>query len=59
MMLTDVSLELGDYATARRTLQQFKNKNSFAYLIREVKLKDHEGDLEGAITSMERAYHTN
>ena len=57
MMLTDVSLELGDYATARRTLQQFKNKNSFAYLIREVKLKDHEGDLEGAITSMERAYH--
>ena len=56
MMLTDVSLELGDYATARRTLQQFKNKNSFAYLIREVKLKDHEGDLEGAITSMERAY---
>ena len=56
MMLTDVSLELGDYATARRTLQQFKNKNSFAYLIREVKLKDHEGDLEGAITSMEWAY---
>jgi len=57
MILTDVSLELGDYATARRTLQQFKNKNSFAYLIREVKLKDHEGDLEGAIASMERAYH--
>jgi tetratricopeptide (TPR) repeat protein len=56
MILVDVSLELGDYATARRTLQQFKNKNSFAYLIREVKLKDHEGDLEGAIASMERAY---
>jgi tetratricopeptide (TPR) repeat protein len=56
MMLADVSLELGDYATARRTLQQFKNKNSFAYLIREVKLKDHEGDLESAIASMERAY---
>jgi tetratricopeptide (TPR) repeat protein len=57
MILTDVSLELGDYATARLTLQQFKNKNSFAYLIREVKLKDHEGDLVGAIASMERAYH--
>jgi Tfp pilus assembly protein PilF len=26
MMLTDVSLELGDYATARRTLQQFKTR---------------------------------
>ena len=57
MILVDVSLELGDYATARRTLQQFRNKNSFAYLIREAKLKDHEGDLEGAISSMERAYH--
>ena len=56
MILVDVSLELGDYATARRTLQQFKNKNSFAYLIREVKLKDHEGDLGGAISSMEKAY---
>ena len=57
LILVDVSLELGDYATARRTLQQFRNKNSFAYLIREAKLKDHEGDLEGAISSMERAYH--
>jgi hypothetical protein len=26
MIFTDVSLELGDYATARRTLQQFKIK---------------------------------
>lgn len=57
MILVDVSLELGDYATARRTLQQFRNKNSFAYLIREAKLKDHEGDLEGAISTMERAHH--
>lgn len=56
MILIDVSLELGDYATARRTLGQFRNKNSFAYLIREAKLKDHEGDLGGAILSMERAY---
>ncbi|HEX6892119.1 MAG TPA: hypothetical protein VF141_15535, partial [Chryseolinea sp.] len=57
MILTDVSLEMGDYATARRTLRQFKNKNSFAYLVRDVKLRDHDGDLEGAITSMERAYN--
>jgi tetratricopeptide (TPR) repeat protein len=56
MILADVSLELGDYATTRRTLQQFKNKNSFAYLIREAKLNDHEGDLHDAITSMEKAY---
>lgn len=56
MILTDVALELGDYARARHTLKQFRNKNSFAYLIREAKLEDHEGDLAGAIVSMERAY---
>lgn len=56
LILADVSLEIGDYATARRTLNEFKNKNSFAYLIREMKLKDHEGDLDGAILLMEQAY---
>jgi len=56
LILTDVSLELGDYARATRTLKQFKNKKSFAYLIREVKLKDHEGKLDTAIILMEQAY---
>jgi tetratricopeptide (TPR) repeat protein len=56
MILTDVAIELGDYARAKTDANQFRNKNSFAYLIREAKLKDHEGDLAGAIVSMERAY---
>ena len=56
LILTDVSLELGDYARATRILKQFKNKRSFAYLIREMKLKDHEGKLDTAIVLMEQAY---
>jgi tetratricopeptide (TPR) repeat protein len=56
LILTDVSLELGDFAKATQKLKQFKNKNSFAYLIRRVKLKDHEGNLDTAILLMEKAY---
>ncbi len=54
-MLADVKLELGDYAGARTVLQDFTNKNSFAYLIREAKIKDHEGKLDTAIWLMEKA----
>ena len=36
--------------------REFKNKNSFAYLIRKAKLKDHEGLLDSAIVCMEKAY---
>jgi len=56
LIMTDVALELGDYAKARRTLNQFSNKNAFAYLIREAKLKDHEGKLDTAILLMEKAF---
>ena len=56
LILVDVSLEIGDYATANLVLQEFKNKNSFAYLIRKAKLKDHEGLLDSAIVCMEKAY---
>lgn len=56
LIMTDVALELGDYAKAKRTLNQFSNKNAFAYLIREAKLKDHEGKLDTAILLMEKAY---
>ncbi len=56
LILADVSLELGDYATANRILEQFTNKRSFAYLIREAKVKDHEGHLDTAILRMENAY---
>ena len=56
LMLADVSIELGAYDWAQRILKDFKNKNSFAWLIRKAKLKDHEGDLDSAIILMERAY---
>ena len=54
-MLIDLNLELGDYDGARSTLRKIQNKNAFAYLIRLAKLKDHEGDLNGAILLMEKA----
>lgn len=54
-MLVDINLELGDYAGAEYAMQQFTNKNFFPYMIREAKLKDHEGHLDSAIVLMERA----
>jgi tetratricopeptide (TPR) repeat protein len=56
LILVDISLEIGDYATANLVLKEFKNKNSFAYLLRKAKLKDHEGHLDSAIVCMEKAY---
>ena len=55
LIQTDVCLELGDHAKATLLLNDFKNKNSFAYLIREAKVKDHEGKLDTAILLMEKA----
>lgn len=54
-VMADVNLELGDYAGAKTILKEFTNKNSFAYLIREAKVKDHEGKLDTAIFLMEKA----
>ena len=54
-MMADINLELGDYAGAKTILKDFTNKNSFAYLIREAKVKDHEGKLDTAIFLMEKA----
>jgi tetratricopeptide (TPR) repeat protein len=56
LMLTDVQLELGDYEGAVFNLRQFRNKNSFAFLIRQAKVKDHEGQLDSAILLMEKAF---
>lgn len=55
LMLADIDGELGYYDLAKRTLLKFRNKHSFAYLIRAAKLKDHEGDLDSAIVLMETA----
>ncbi len=55
LVITDVALELGDVARATFVLNQFANKNSFAHLIRQVKVKDQEGELDSAIFIMEKA----
>lgn len=54
-MLVDVSLELGDEAEAKRTMNKINNRKTFQHLIREAKIKDHEGDLDAAISLMENA----
>lgn len=56
LILSDIYLELGDVFRASKTLSDFKNKNSFAFLIRHAKLKDHKGELDSAIVFMEQAY---
>jgi len=52
-MLVDVNIELGDYPAARTAMQEFANKDFFPYVIRQAKLKDHEGHLDSAILLME------
>ena len=54
-MLFDVHLELGNYLTAESYLKDIKNMSDFDYLIRLAKWEDHKGNLEGAITNMEKA----
>ncbi len=56
LILTDAALELGNYARAVETLREFRNKHSFAYLIRQAKLQDHAGNLDTAIVMMEKAH---
>ena len=59
----DASMELGLYKQSSRFLEQNGGKESFHYLIRLAKKQDHDGDLEAAIQSMEKAFekvkHTN
>lgn len=56
LLLADVSLETGDYPKANQILNSFKNKHSFAYLIRKAKAVDHQGMTDSAIVCMEKAY---
>lgn len=51
----DASMELGQFATAYRSLESLKDKGSFDYLIRRSKWEDHRGDLGTAISLMEQA----
>jgi tetratricopeptide (TPR) repeat protein len=54
-MLFDVHMELGNYRLAKEQLTAIQSPNDFDYLIRVAKWNDHNGQLETAITSMEKA----
>jgi tetratricopeptide (TPR) repeat protein len=57
LMQFDVDMELGNYMSAKKILQQLSNKTSFEYLIRMAKYTDHaEGNLDKAIVLMEQAF---
>ncbi len=56
LVSADIALELGDYPKAHHVLNQFVNKKSFAHRIRQVKVKDQQGDLDSAILIMEAAH---
>lgn len=54
-LLFDVNMELGNYKAAQKNLTAFKDSKDFDYLIRLSKWSDHSGDLETAISLMEKA----
>src|SRR6187401_3464861 len=55
LMRCDVAMELGNLYMAEQALTHIADKNNFDYLIREAKLLDHKGDLDGAVKKMEAA----
>ncbi|MEQ9231490.1 MAG: hypothetical protein RIF46_12475 [Cyclobacteriaceae bacterium] len=55
MMRFDAYMELGDYMVCKTILERNKRMDSFDYLVRLGKFKDHEGNLDSAIVYMERA----
>lgn len=54
-MLFDVYFELGNYAEVERYLDKIENYKDFDFLIRLSKWKDHQGNLDSAITYLEKA----
>jgi Flp pilus assembly protein TadD len=54
-LLFDASMELGSYSEASSYLNKQKNQNTFDYLSRKAKLADKNGNLEEAISLMEKA----
>src|SRR5215213_8831476 len=51
----DAGMETGNFHTAKKQLEKLKDQDAFHVLIRKAKLLDHNGDLPGAITTMEKA----
>lgn len=56
LMQYDSEMELGNYEMAESILIRNKRMDSFDYLVRLSKFKDHEGNLDSAIVYMEQAY---
>ena len=54
-LLFDVQMELGDFAAAEKNLNELKDMKDYDYLIRLAKWNDHKGDLDTAISFMEKA----
>ena len=54
-LLFDLHMELGNYDLANKYLDSIQNMSDFGYLIRVAKWNDHKGDLDTAITFMEKA----
>ena len=55
LMLFDVAMELGEYASADMYLGKVQKPNDYNYLIRLSKWSDYRGDLDSAIKYMEQA----
>jgi tetratricopeptide (TPR) repeat protein len=54
-LLFDVNMELGNYTEAEKNLNSLTDRSDFDYLIRISKWNDHLGDLNTAISFMEKA----
>jgi tetratricopeptide (TPR) repeat protein len=54
-LLFDVNMELGNYSDAKKNLSHIYKTEDFDYLIRMAKWNDHIGDLNTAISLMEKA----
>jgi hypothetical protein len=54
-LLFDVQMELGNFPEALKNLNALKDMKEYDYLIRLAKWNDHIGDLNTAITFMEKA----
>jgi tetratricopeptide (TPR) repeat protein len=55
LMRFDALMELGRVEEARSILDSVQTPNFFSQAIRKVKLQDHDGDLDAAILTMEKA----
>jgi tetratricopeptide (TPR) repeat protein len=58
LMIFDAAMEIGEYGVAEEMLDKTERNDSFDFLVRKSKFKDHTGDLDSAINLMEQAVKT-